>query len=851
MILLRLITWPYIRRHLLRTLLTLAGIVLGVAVLLGMHLGNQAVLGAFNRTVDKIAGATQLQVSAGDPGFDEEVLERVQALPGVRIAVPVIEAVVDTKLPGQGNLLILGVDMTGDRGLRDYDLDSGDDAVIDDPLVFLAQPDSIMITRELASRARLDIGSRVPMDTIEGRKDFIVRGIMKSGGMTSAFGGNIAVMDIYAVQHVFGRGRKFDRIDLAVKDGHTVDQVRASVSAALGPGFTVETPSGRSQQFEKIISGYTISMNVSSLFALLIGMFIIYNSFAIAVTQRRYEIGILRALGATRGQIRTLFLTESAVAGLLGSAAGAFCGVLMGRGILGFVGDLVTNVYGVAQAGRPELNVDPRILAAAMLLGVVTSMIAALVPARDAAQVDPIVALQKGKYHAISERETVLRRYGAAVFVGVALLCLYFGQSRAFFYLGFALTILGALLMTPALSLAMARLLRPLLRWLRTVEGTLAADSLIQAPRRTAATVAALMLSLAIVIGSAGAAETFHISLVDWMKVAFNPDLFVTTSQDIAARQFRFPASLGESLRQVEGVEEIQQVRAPRIIFRGTPIMLISVELESIARHVVRKPVAGDFDEMYRLAAAGQGVIAADNLANLKGLKLGDTIELAAPSGILRLPIVGIVEDYSDQQGSLFIDREVFKKHWNDDSVNIFRIYLKPGVSVAQTRQRILERFGNLPRLFVLTNEELRKYVLKIVDQWQAMSYAQIFVAVFVAVLGIVNTLTVSITDRRRELGVLQAVGGLRQQVRHTIWMEAVSIGLVGVLLGLALGAIYEYYALEVLRRDVAGLRLDYVFPMEIALLMFPVILGVAFVASLGPAESAVRGSLVEALEYE
>src|SRR6185436_16040637 len=148
MILLRLITWPYIRRHLLRTLLTLAGIVLGVAVLLGMHLGNQAVLGAFNRTVDKIAGATQLQVSAGDPGFDEEILERVQAMPGVRIAVPVIEAVVDTKLPGQGNLLILGVDMTGDRGLRDYDLDSGDDAVIDDPLVFLAQPDSIMVTRE-------------------------------------------------------------------------------------------------------------------------------------------------------------------------------------------------------------------------------------------------------------------------------------------------------------------------------------------------------------------------------------------------------------------------------------------------------------------------------------------------------------------------------------------------------------------------------------------------------------------------------------------------------------------------------------------------------------------------------
>jgi putative ABC transport system permease protein len=138
MILLRLIPWRYIRKHLLRSLLTVAGIVLGVAVFVGMHTANQSVLYAFHQTIDRIAGATQLQISAGEAGFDENVLERVQSLSDVKEAVPVIEAVVTTGLPGQGNLLILGVDMTGDRSLRDYNVERGDQAVLDDPLVFLA-----------------------------------------------------------------------------------------------------------------------------------------------------------------------------------------------------------------------------------------------------------------------------------------------------------------------------------------------------------------------------------------------------------------------------------------------------------------------------------------------------------------------------------------------------------------------------------------------------------------------------------------------------------------------------------------------------------------------------------------
>jgi putative ABC transport system permease protein len=284
MILLRLISWPYTRRHLARTILTTAGIVLGVGVFLGMHTANQSVLFALHQTVDRLAGATQLQVTAGESGFEEEVLERVQARPEVRVAVPVIEAVVDTGLPGQGSIMILAVDMTGDRSLRDYTIESGDESIVDDPLVFLAQPDSLIVTREFAEQNRLQSGSRIPMRTMEGPKEFVVRGIMAPGGLAKAFGGNLAIMDVYAAQTVFGRGRKFDRIDLAVSEGTTIDQCRAALQQMLGPGFQVETPGSRGQQFDSVLRVYSVTMSITSIFALFIGMFIIYNSFAIAVT---------------------------------------------------------------------------------------------------------------------------------------------------------------------------------------------------------------------------------------------------------------------------------------------------------------------------------------------------------------------------------------------------------------------------------------------------------------------------------------------------------------------------------------------------------------------------------------
>ena len=847
MILLRLISWPYFRKHVLRTVLTTVGVALGVAVFVAMHAANESVLADFTKTIDRIAGKTDLQVSAGDNGFPEATLDAVQAVPSVAVAVPAIEAVVQAGQ--QGSLLILAVDMTGDRSLREYDMEGGDD-VVQDPLIFLAQPDSLIVSRAFANRNGLRLGSHLTLGTAGGDKAFTVRGIMNASHVGDAFGGNVAVMDIYAAQKVFGRGRTFDRIDVAKKPAATLEECSRELHAALGSGFDIQPPTTRGKQAESLLAGFTVMVNISSAFALFIGMFIVYSSFAVAVTERRKDIAILRALGATAGQIRTLFFGESALMGAIGSFAGAIFGVLVATAVERAVAQLVGNVYGVAQ-GTASTTIAPAMVAIAVVVGIGTSVLSAAIPAMAAARVDPVDALRKGTHLSISARESWLRVVSTACLAVVAVGGLFASTSRLAFYAGYGAVVIGALLIAPVISVWLAQILRPGLRTVRPVEGLLAADSLIQSPARTSATVCALMLSLALVVAFAGLARGSYDSIMDWLNTSLNADLFVMPSPRLELRTTRFPPSMADEIAATPGVGRVQRYRSGRINFLGGPAMLVAVEMASVADTDRRPPIEGDARESYRAAAAGRGVFVSDGLAQIRNLRLNQLVDIPTPRGVIQLPIVAIVLDYTDQQGSVFVDRSVFVKYWNDESVSDFRIFVTPGADIADVARRITAHFAGSRTVFVLQNSEGRKYILSLINQWFSLMDVQIAIAMQVAVLGIFTTLTVSIIDRRRELGVLQAVGGLRSQVRATIWLEAAAVAIVGLVLGLALGVLNLYCMLQVVRRDIAGFRFAYDFPLSTALFLVPLMLVAALVAAIWPAKLAMRGSLVEALEYE
>ena len=849
--LLRQISIPEYRKHLLRYSLTLLGIVLGVAIFAAVRSANSSLRLALRNTIDQIAGKAVLQVTAGQAGVPESALDEVRSVRGVRAAVPIIEAVVRTTEASQGNILILGVDLTGDRSMRDYTLE-GDEEAVSDPLVFLAQPDSVIISREFAARNHLKENDTLELIAAVGNKTFTVRGIMAPRGMAKAFGGNIGVMDIYSAQFVFGRGRSFDRIDVALEDGARIDDARPRIQARLGPGYRIEPPLRRGKQTESLMEAFSQGLFFSSVMALLVGLFIIFNAFSVSVTQRRVQIGILRALGVTRSQIRNLFLGESLLLGLAGSIAGIAGGIFLGRGMMLFMAKLVEETYGVRVAVE-SLHLDPFWSFFSFAMGLGASIIGAYLPARAAARVDPALALQKGKFQILFLGENRSRRW-----VGLLLLsiCMALGYTRWSEILQVQLVLFGALfvsftLLVPALSHFLAGLLRRPMRWAFGMEGRLAADSLLQAPRRTSATVAALMFSLSFVISVACLSASIKTSMMKWVESAINSDLFVSASESLTARTFQFPEEMGEALRKIPGVRQVDSVRILILDYKDAAPMLISIEMDQYLRRGKPLMEEGRVEDLLPGMLGRNGVLISNNFARLHHLGRGDRILLDTPTGRHEFQVVGVQVDYSSDGGSLVIDRQVYKRLWKDDRVDTFDIMVETGYDPDAVKREIQRRFANQRNVFVLTNGDMRAEILRLTDQFMAMTYVQLLVAVLVAILGIVNSLTVSITERRREIGIVRALGGERGRIRKSIYLEAACVGFVGTLLGIFGGSTMGYYVVRTFGAAVNGWIFPYEFPAGMVLGLFPGVLLVSLMAAWYPSSLAVKTSLVEALAYE
>src|SRR5256885_7904285 len=316
-------------------------------------------------------------------------------------------------------------------------------------------------------------------------------------------------------------------------------------------------------------------------------------------------------------------------------------------------------------------------MVSAFLIGVFTSVLAAVLPAQSAASIDPVQAFQKGRYQQVSLKEHWIRRATALGMVAVSAACLWIPSSSAAFYVGYIFSVLAAVLLAPTLVIWLARLLRKPAQWLRPVEGTLAADRLIAASRQTATTVGALMLSLAMIVALGGVSQAAYVSVQDWLDTTFNPDLFVSSSDNLLSSRFLFPASMETELRAIPGVMDVQGVRTVRISIAGSSRTLIATDLGKLFEHIKPEVFEGDLQRMGELGSQGPGVIISENFSTLENLHLQNWLEIPTPSGLLRLPIVGVIRDYTSQKGSLLIDETVFRQYWKSGELDVFRVYLQ------------------------------------------------------------------------------------------------------------------------------------------------------------------------------
>lgn len=846
------ITWQQWRQHKLRTVLTLLGIALGVAVFFAVRTANLTLVSSLTVTIEKLAGKATLQIVAGETGFPESVWDVVRDTPGVKLAEPVIEVVGNTAFADEGNLLIIGVDMLGDGELREYQFDESQ-SEIGDPLVTLAQPDSILVSRGFAEKHKLQEGDKLPLYTSQGKKEFTIRGVFKPAGVGEVFGGQVAVMDVFNAQFVFNRGRNFDRIDLMNEPGVPAETVKQRLREKLPAGIEVTEPSSRGQGIENAISAMKIGFTVASFIALLVGVFIIFNTFSISVSQRWKEIGILRALGVERRNVQRMFLDEAVVMGLLGSAIGIVLGYYLAIGAERLMSEVAASIFGFISTRQPPVFRWDYALTS-FAIGVVVSVIAALLPARAAARLNPILALHNIETR---QREALLGR--VRLFIGFALVLtglglirfapLRVGLSAQFAYE--LLMLFGLILLLPKLSEWMARALRPLMDRLFGSEGVLAVDSMIQAPRRTSATVGALMIGLMFVFSIGAYVQSYQRTVSGWMDRMINADILIATSEMARSRTWHFSEELSQKVAAIPGISRIENARIIFVPYADDSIALVSLEMDGwFAR--VRDVVEGSDEQTARAAMIkGEGVLVARNFASRYQMGVGDHLKLSTPTGDFDRPIAGVIEDYTSEKGSVFMDRALYKQYWQDQAVDIIEVNLKPETDRAAVKNEIQRAIKGEQRAFIYTNDEYKRYVMDLINGFFVLNYMQMFVAIFIAALGIINTLIISVAERKRELGVIRAIGGLRRQIRRMILLEAVAIAIIGVLTGALAGMLNTYFLVRTAAIMIGGYTIPFYFSVPLVLLALPVVLVIALCAAWWPARKAVNLKVVEAIGYE
>ena len=838
--------------HRLRVAMTTLGIALGVAVFFATRTANAALLDSLALTVERLAGISALEVSAGETGFPEPTLETVRSTPGVRLAEPVIEVIVHTALRDEGNLLILGIDTTGDQQLRDYEFDRSQTQIAD-PLTYLAQPNSILLSRAFADRHGLKMGDHLPIFTSHGKMDFIVEGIFKPIGVGEVFGGNIAVVDIYSAQVVFDRGHNFDRIDLVNAPGVSVSDLEHRLRARLPAGIEVDRPEMKGQSLENAVTAMRLGLLITSFIALLVGIYIIFNSFTIAVNQRWKEIGILRAVGVERGNISAMFLSEALLMGVIGSALGVVAGYYLATGASQMMSSIAASVYGIVSTSvAPRIHLD--FVVTAFLLGVAASLGGAWMPARGAAHLDPILALHNIEAR---QKESALGWIRAAI--GAALVALSMilmqispsGVGMDFEFSYAAVMLIGLTLLLPMLVHWSARAIRPAMDRTGGSEGALAVDAMIQSPRRSAATVGALMVGLMFVYSTAAYIQSYKLMVNRWTNQMLNADLMVAASTLLRSTSYHFSEDLGRRIAALPEVKRIENVRFTLIPFNGDQAALTAQEMDGFLARSLNAVRVGSQKTVLDLMPRGQGVLVSRNFVGRWRLHVGDLIHIDTPTGPLDLPILGILDDYRSDKGTIFMDRALYKRYWKDDAVDFVDITLKPGQNPAAVQKEIQEMTNGTEHALVYTNVEFRGWIGSLVDKFFMLDYMQLVVAVIVAVVGIANTLVISVAERHREFGVIRAIGGYRAQIRKMVLLEAFSIAVVGVIVG-AIAALFNIqFMSHTVSTVLAGYDVPFYFPWVLILETFPAVVAVSLLAGWAPARHAMQAPVIEAIGYE
>ena len=884
----RTLSLGYLSRRWVRAFLIVACIALGVLALVATRALSQTMAKASLGNANPIAGQADLVISNGELLIDAKLAKELAKVPGVKSVRPRIfdnVKIVKPESLKDRNVLVMGIDLEDEKT---------DDASLD-KLTFSDEVKNLLELlsnfKQAVKQLNLDL-DQLP-DWIKGRNPFagkivVVPGkelnydlqtggkqkfeVRKNGlskapivvdplgwvqgeGPYAILGGYVIVTDLESAAQVLEIPKgKVQRIDLALEPGVSRPAIRSAIELVLAKRAKVATPGEQDQSLHSVMDGMQVGFSLGGMAALVVALFLVYMALSVSVAERRHEIGILKSLGGTQGQIIFLFAGEALLLGLVGSLIGVPLGYLTANWTLAPVQDIVRDIFG--QLDARQVDYSWPLTFAAVATGMITSLAACLAPAISASRENPAEAVRRipkavGKNQLVGQAVMSL----ALVGIGVGLV-----MTRGWLpirwgtYGGLVFVLIGALVACPIFAAGMARTMHPVIRLFLGVEWRIAGDNLVRSPARTGLVIGALAAGVALVIQTAGLILSNRVALRTWVQESIAADLIVSSGGPVGSGGKSQPMapSVAKEFLALNEVEAVLPIRFSKVPFRETLIFLITVDAPNAYLAEKKRLAKGDEVELYKTLTEQPGaIIVSDNFAAKHGVGAGDTITLTSPTGEVRLRIIGAIADYSWNSGSVFINRPDFLRYWQDDQVDVFDVFLRPGADPVAMKNKLNSKFGTRFDLFVLTRLELQTRIDDMIGGLYGIAYAQQFIVMLVAGLGVIMALLISVLQRRREMGLLRAIGASQSQVIYSVLAEAGLMGFMGTLIGLTVGIPLQWFVLQIVILEESGFLFPVHVPWGGALVVASCAMALAILAGLAPAYYAVRTRIPDAIAYE
>ncbi len=843
--LLRRVNLPYLRMNRLRTSLTVVGIALGVAMLVSVDLVNRSLAASFRSSIDDLAGKAVYQVTAkGDGQLEEGLGQTLEGVSGVAGVTPVVQGMAPMAEDRSTLILLMGVDPERERSFRSYKVSRGNWLIVGD--------EQVLIGEAMARRLGLDPGDAVKLLSPAGTLSFKVGGVLADEGPAMANGGHLMLLDWRKAQELAGTKGNVTRFDIAAAETLDLQALREQIAARLPEGAQLQRPSERGNQTQALVKSFQQILYAVSAIGMFIGLFLVYNTMAVNVAQRRHQIGVLRALGVRKNEVRSLFLLEVTVVGSVGSVLGTVLGAALGKMLLVLVTKNLAQTY--SGIGLSTFVLEPLTLGLGVVSGMVVSLVSAYVPASEAAGISPLTALRRdsapGGWQKVAGRMAAASVVSFAVYAG-----LMYAQTHTLRIevgtVGVNAMLFGIAMLTPYAIVLVTTLIRPILGRVFRTAGVMACDNMAQQPVRTAITVSAVIICVALVIGLSGVIGSVREATGEWINSVFAGDLSVMATQQVVGTNLTgMSGELKQELERIEGVKTVFGRTTKYVEERGQTWALIGVDLKAGRPYLSFHFLQGEGKAALDRLVASDAILVSDNLAQVHKLWVGDTLTLNTPRGTKGFRVAATVLDVSSAEGSVIMDQETYRKYWGDELSTMFGVVLDDASRANEAAREIRAKVGEKYGILIQTNSEARGRWNRQLDALWSSTYALEAVALIVSLLGIINTLVVAVLERTRQIGILRAIGTLRRQVRLMFLLEAFLISMTGTVIGI--GAGYGVNAtLLFMVKHTSGFVLSLVATWFPVLSLVAVMIVCAFISGYYPARKASELKVTEALQYE